>query len=133
MLYPTRDETVAAFARYRSQLTGFFRVPTPDWDSIKWVWDKRNTYRLANELGIPTPKTWYPRGLEELEHITANFPLAVKPAIKEHFFYATRAKAWRANNHVELRDLFQRLAAQMESGEVMIQDLIPGGGSLQFA
>lgn len=133
VLYPTRDETVAAFARHRSQLADFFRVPTPDWNTIKWVWDKRNTYRLANELGIPTPKTWYPRGLEELEHITANFPLAVKPAIKEHFFYATRAKAWRANNHFELRDLFQRLPAQMESGEVMIQDLIPGGGGQQFA
>jgi D-aspartate ligase len=133
VLYPTRDETVAAFARYRSQLTDFFRVPTPDWDTIKWAWDKRNTYRLANELGIPTPRTWYPRGLEELEHISTNFPLAVKPAIKEHFFYATKTKAWRVNNRAELVHRFHQLPAQMESGEVMIQDLIPGGGSQQFA
>ena len=133
VLYPTRDETVAAFARYRKLLAEFFRVPTPGWETIQWVWDKRNTYRLANELGIPIPQTWYPSDLEALEQIEANTPCAVKPAIKEHFFYATKAKAWRANNRKELRELFLRATAQVESGEVMIQDLIPGDGQQQFA
>jgi D-aspartate ligase len=133
VLYPTRDETVAAFARYRPLLTESFRVPTPGWDTMKWVWDKRNTYHLANELGIPTPKTWYPRNRQDLEQIRDDPPFAVKPAIKEHFFYATRAKAWRANNRAELQALFLRAAAQVKPGEVMIQDLIPGDGHRQFA
>ena len=133
VLYPTRDETVAAFARYQPLLRESFRVPTPGWETMKWVWDKRNTYRLANELGIPTPKTWYPRNREDLEQIFTDPPFAVKPAIKEHFFYATKAKAWRANNRAELEELFLRAAAQVESGEVMIQDLIPGDGRQQFA
>ena len=133
VLYPTRDETVAAFARYRSILTEFFRVPTPGWETIQWVWDKRNTYRLANELGIPTPKTWYPHNVAELEQITIDPPLALKPAIKEHFIYATKAKAWRANNQIELRELFQRAVSQVGPGEVMVQDLIPGDGRQQFA
>ncbi len=133
VLYPTRDETVAAFARNRMALSEFFLVPTPDWNITKWVWDKRNTYRLANELGIPIPQTWYPERLEDLEGILADPPLAVKPAIKEHFIYATKAKAWRANTRTELRDLFQKAAAQVGPGEVMIQDLIPGDGRQQFA
>jgi len=133
LLYPTRDETVAAIARYRSLLTKFFRVATPDWNTMQWVWDKRNTYHLADELGIPVPRTWYPTGLEDLEHIHADLPLAIKPAIKEHFIYATKAKAWRANTRFELQELFQRAAAQVEPGEVMIQDLIPGDGAQQFA
>ena len=133
VLYPTRDETVAAFARHRSLLTPFFRVPTPDWNTTRWVWDKRNTYRLANELGIPTPRTWYPRDSEDLERICGDFPLAVKPAIKEHFIYATKVKAWRANSRSELQELFQRAAEQVGPGEVMIQDLIPGDGCQQFA
>jgi D-aspartate ligase len=133
VLYPTRDETVAAFARYRALLTRFFRVPTPDWETMQWVWDKRNTYQLANELGIPTPRTWYPRNLQDLEQIRADPPFAVKPAIKEHFFYATKAKAWRANNRTELKELFHKAAAQVEPGEVMIQDLVPGDGQQQFA
>src|SRR5438034_9883502 len=69
VLYPTRDETVAAFSRYRTLLSEWFRVPTPAWDTIQWVWDKRNTYRLAQDLGIPTPRTWYVSDSSELEQI----------------------------------------------------------------
>ena len=57
VLYPTREELVAALSRNRAELSEVFRVPTPDWDSVKWAWDKRNTYRLARELDIPTPIT----------------------------------------------------------------------------
>src|SRR5437899_2435293 len=52
---------------------------------------------------------------------------------EEHFIYATKAKAWRANNRTELRELFQRAVRQVGLGEVMIQDLIPGDGRQQFA
>jgi D-aspartate ligase len=133
VLFPTRDETVAAFSHYREPLAKFFRVPTPEWNTTKWAWDKRNTYRLANELGIPTPRTWYPSEIGELDEIPADPPFAVKPAIKEHFIYSTKAKAWRANDRTELRELFQQASALVGAGEVMIQDLIPGGGDRQFA
>ena len=43
VLYPTRDETVAALSTHRSELSELFRVPTPAWESVKWLWDKRNT------------------------------------------------------------------------------------------
>ena len=133
VLYPTRDETVAAFARHRSRLAAFFRVPTPEWSTVQWLWDKRNTYCLATELKIPTPRTCWPGSLAELERLEFTGPVAIKPAIKEHFIYATKAKAWRADNRTELRELFQRAASYVEPGEVMIQDLIPGNGDRQFA
>src|SRR5918996_498609 len=50
VLYPTREETVAALSRHRAELAELFRVPTPRWDVVKWAWDKRNTYQLAEEL-----------------------------------------------------------------------------------
>src|SRR2546426_11083634 len=118
VLYPTREELVAAFSRYRSVLTELFRVPTPEWSTIQWAWDKRNTYRLAGELGIPTPRTWCPRNLDELRGIEAEPPLAIKPAIKEHFIYATKAKAWRADSPTELEDLLHPAAAPGGPGAV---------------
>jgi D-aspartate ligase len=133
VLYPTRDETVAAFSRYRSELMEYFRVPTPNWSTAQWAWDKRNTYRLAQELGIPTPRTWYPNDLSELEQIEVNSPLVIKPAIKEHFIYATKAKAWLANNRTELLERFQQAVAITGPGEIMIQELIPGDGRQQFS
>ncbi len=133
VLYPTRDETVAALARNRSLLTTFFRVPTPEWERVQWAWDKRNTYRLAEKLGIPTPLTWYPNCVEDLDQVTIPPPFAVKPSVKEHFFYATKVKAWRANDRAELRTLFLRAKEVVGPGDVMIQDLIPGDGRQQFA
>ena len=134
VLYPTREELVAAFSHNRSELSEVFRVPTPDWESVKWAWDKRNTYRLAEKLGIPTPITYYPEHVDQLTLLDGLAPpFVLKPAIKEHFFYATKAKAWRANSHSQLRTLYQEASKLAGSGEIMVQELIPGGGSQQFS
>jgi len=134
VLFPTRDEQVAAFSRNRDELARQFRVPTPCWESVQWAWDKRNTYKRAKELDIPIPATHYPNTLDDLHELDGlSGPFAIKPAIKEHFVYATKAKAWRANNHEELRDLFQKASEVVEPGEVMIQEVIPGDGTRQFS
>src|SRR5262249_18769871 len=93
VLFPTRDENVAAFSIHRDRLAEFFRVTTPSWETIRWAWDKSNTYHLAEKLGIPAPRTWNPQSADELPGLYAHLPLAVKPAVKENFFYATGAKA----------------------------------------
>jgi predicted ATP-grasp superfamily ATP-dependent carboligase len=133
VLYPTRDEVVAALSRHRADLAGFFRVPTPGWHTVRWAWDKRNTYRLATRLGIPVPRTWYPRDVDELDAVSLALPVAVKPAIKEHFIYATKVKAWRADSRAELAKRFVDAAALVPPGEVMIQELIPGDGRQQYS
>jgi D-aspartate ligase len=133
VLFPTRDEQVAALAAHRDRLARDFRVPTPGLDSIRHVWDKRETYQLAEQLSIPIPRCWFPRTQADLAAIDVGRPLVVKPAIKEHFFYATHAKAWRADNRAELTDAFRRAAEIVEDGEVIVQELIPGGGQEQYA
>jgi predicted ATP-grasp superfamily ATP-dependent carboligase len=124
---------VAAFSRHRSVLTEWFRVPTPGWNTIQWAWDKRNTYRLAKELGIPTPRTWQVCDVGDLDRLDAVPPVVLKPAIKEHFLYATKAKAWRADTRAELAARFAQATALIGSDEVLIQELIPGDGRQQFA
>jgi len=134
VLYPTREELVAAFSRYRAELSQVFRVPTPGWESVRWAWDKRNTYQMAEELGIPVPATYYPQSVDDLDALDGlTPPFAIKPAIKEHFIYATKAKAWRADNHAELKSLFRKASALVGPGEVMVQELVPGGGSQQYS
>ena len=134
ILYPTRDELVAAVSRNREELSAMFRVPTADWESVRWAWDKRNTYEMAEQLDIPIPWTRYPQSVEELsEFDDLTPPFAIKPAIKEHFVYATRVKAWCANSHSELREMYQKAFDLVGPGEVMVQEVIPGGGSQQFS
>jgi D-aspartate ligase len=133
VLYPTREETVAALSRNRAVLSEMFRVPTADWSTVRWAWDKRNTYWLAGLLRIPAPRTWYPSDASELGAIDAEPPFVIKPAVKEDFLYATKAKAWRADSRRALRVRFDQAAKLVRPGEVMIQELIPGDGHSQFA
>ncbi len=133
VLYPTRDETVAALSVYRDRLCKLYRVPTPRWQTVQWLWDKRKTYELASQLGIPAPRTWRVKDVKDLDQIEGHFPVALKPAIKEHFIYVTRAKAWRANNLNRLRSLVAAALRFMPADEILIQDLIPGNGSCQYS
>ena len=133
VLFPTRDETVAAFSIHRERLVEFFRVTTPSWDTVRWAWDKNNTWKIAEQLGIPSPRTWNVKSAEELSALYQYLPLAVKPAIKEHFFYATGAKAWRAETPGQLRELFQRAAKQIKVEDIMLQEIIPGDGHQQLS
>ncbi|HVM61067.1 MAG TPA: ATP-grasp domain-containing protein [Verrucomicrobiae bacterium] len=132
ILYPTRDETVAALSRHRDLLSRSFRVPTMHWDVVRWAWDKRNTYQMALDLGIPIPKTWFLSSLDDVDRLDLRFPLIIKPAIKEHFIYATKAKGWRANSRDELIRLLQQAAGFVPVPELMLQEYIPGGSGQQY-
>jgi D-aspartate ligase len=133
VLFPTRDEIVAALAHHREKLSEMYRVPVPKWSTVQWMLDKRNTYKLARQLNIPIPRTWDALTDETLDEIDSPFPLVLKPAIKEHFFYATKAKAWRINTRAELHLMFRRASELTGASEVIIQDMIPGDGRQQFS
>ena len=133
MLYPTREENVAGIAANRDMLRQEFRVPTPGLASILYAWDKREVYSLAERLSIPVPRTWFPQSEEDLAAIEVDEPVVLKPAIKEHFFYATHAKAWRADTAAELLAAFRRATEIMSASEIIVQEMIPGGGEQQYA
>jgi predicted ATP-grasp superfamily ATP-dependent carboligase len=133
ILYPTRDEIVAAISRRRDSLLPHFRVPTPPWETIRWAVDKRNTYELALELGIPTPWTAWPKDDTELAALDVQLPAVIKPAIKERFMKETGAKAWRVDSRDELITRFHQAQQIVPDGQVMLQELIPGNGERQYA
>lgn len=129
--YAGRDS--CAFARHWDRLAEFFRVSTGDWKSVQWAWDKKKSYELAERLGIPAPRTYNIQNETELETLASRLPLAVKPAIKEHFFYATGAKAWRADSAEQLRLLYRKATKQIRSDEILLQEIIPGDGNQQYS
>jgi len=133
VLFPTRDELVEAFSRNKSALAEVFRVPTPEWDVVKWACNKWNTYTLAEKIGIPIPKTWCPRTVADIDAIDTIFPVCIKPAVKVEFFYATKAKAWRAENRDELKLMFEKALPLVGSSEILVQEIIPGDGTTQFS
>ncbi|MCW2771146.1 MAG: hypothetical protein JWR27_2579 [Aeromicrobium sp.] len=133
VLFPTREETVAAVAQNRDELARTFRVPTPSWRTVRVAWDKRRTYQVAERLGIDVPRCWFPHSESDLSEIALDNPVIIKPAIKEHFFYETGAKAWRADDRAELLHKFRLATSIIPVEEVIVQELVPGGGEGQLA
>src|SRR5947209_16720158 len=52
----------------------FFRLTTPPWEVMRWANDKRLTYRLAGDLDIPHPWTYYPKGRDDVAALKGPFP-----------------------------------------------------------
>lgn len=133
VLIPTRDETVAAFSRYRAELAEFFTVTTGEWEGVQWAWDKKKTYDLAQKLEIPCPETFNPKCPDDLPSLYDRLPLAIKPTIKENFFYATGAKAWRCDSIEQLHRNYDRALRQIRPEEILIQEIVPGDGNEQYS
>jgi len=110
VLFPTRDETVVACAKHRDVLAKQFRVSVPPWESTRWASDKRLTYRLAAQVGVPAPHATAP---EEQSNRDGGFPLVIKPAFKSPFIYKTGVKAWHVDTPEELSQRTEDAAAHI--------------------
>lgn len=126
VLFPSTDESVRVLSQRRDCLSEYYRVTTPAWDVVKFLYDKRLTHRLALELQVPIPETCCPGSLQALASLALEYPVVLKPAITIHLTYATKKKAYRANDWKELAALFEMMAAIMDPDEILIQELIPG-------
>jgi D-aspartate ligase len=132
-LFASGDETAAFVARHHDELADRFRLTTPPWAVTRYAYDKRLTYPLAESLGVDVPRTWYPRDGDDVAAIDCEFPVAIKPAVKDGFNRLTAAKAWRVDSRAELAARYAEACTLVEPDTLMVQDVIPGGGSEQLS
>jgi predicted ATP-grasp superfamily ATP-dependent carboligase len=132
-LFPTADETAALLARHHAELGRHYTHTSPAWESVRWAYDKRLTYELADRVGVAAPRTARPLTAEEAAEVDIPFPAVLKPAIKDSFNPLTVAKAWRVDSRPELAQRYREAAELMDPATLMVQELIPGGGESQFS
>ncbi len=100
---------------------------------VQWACDKRFTHRLAQQVGVPYPRTWYPTCEDDLDSMEISYPVIIKPAVSIHFQHAIRLKALPANTNEELRAHYRLAASVINADEIMIQEMIPGDGRAQYS
>ena len=132
-LFPTSDETAALLAKGYAQLKEKFVLTTPSWESLRWAYDKRLTYRLAASVSVRHPWTLYPRSREDSALREAVFPMILKPAVKSEPCRFTRDKAWLVADRAELMERYDEACTMIDQNEIMLQELIPGSGDCQFS
>lgn len=131
--FPNGDATAALMARHHRLLSERFVLTVPPWEVLRWAYDKRLTYQLAAELGVDHMWTHCPSNAEELAAVDYRFPVILKPATKERSNRFTRAKAWRVDSREELETRYREACSLVPASEVLVQELIPGGGEHQFS
>jgi D-aspartate ligase len=126
LLIPTSDETLGAISRHKTLLENHYLVACTEWNITEQFIDKKYTYALAEEIGVPAPKTTIPHSIEDVERYseTVQFPCLVKPCKSHTFFDRYKRKMTKVEN------LKQMVAAYQEAAgsdlEMMLQELIPG-------
>src|SRR3989338_1960049 len=81
VVFPLMNNTVSFFSKHMKELSKYTTIPQVENEKMILAMDKSNTFKIAEKIGIPMPKTYYPADLSELKEISEEFsyPLILKP------------------------------------------------------
>ena len=66
LLVPADDATLLTVSKHKDFLSQYYEVACSGWDVTKQFLDKKYTYNIADQLGVPTPKTITPKSNSDL-------------------------------------------------------------------
>lgn len=123
MMFPMEDATIDVVLEHRTEFERLTRIPLPSTESMRIASDKAATIHLAQNLGIPIPKTYWPDSDVELSQLMSeiSFPAVIKPT------HGSGSRGLRyAATPSELVDAYR--IVNKTSHRPLIQELIPRTG-----
>lgn len=126
VVVPTDEEAAVLVAEHADVLGDLFlisRSRTPG--LVRTLASKRGLYELCLEHGVPTPETWFPESLDEIEKYALNgdFPVVVK---NREAFGRRAAPVVRSTTIVHTSEELMSLAVQWpDPPGVVLQEHIP--------
>ena len=133
VLFAGGDAEVKFVAQNHKALAAIFTLTTPSWDVARFALDKRAMNARAAELGLAQPLSRYPRSRDDLATLGIRYPVVIKPALCEGRNAFVVAKAWRADDLPALAARYDKAEALVGADRIMVQELIPGDGRVQFS
>ena len=129
-LIPADDATLITVSKNKNKLNEYYITQCTDWEITQQFLDKKYTYFLAEKIGVPAPKTFFIKNINEIERFAeiVGFPCIIKPCYSHRYFERFRKKMVKVNNLHDLKEEF--LKADRSGIEVMIQELIEGDDTL---
>lgn len=126
LLIPTGDYFATFLSHNKPVLSQCYHVGVADWVHARIFLEKDETYRLADEAGVPHPHFLQPRSMAELEaHIPQmQLPIMIKPVHSHAFVSEFREKLFINETFEDLRANFQRVLDAEQ--DVVVMEIIPG-------
>lgn len=133
ILVASADAEVEFVSRQYDRLSRTFVLTLPPWEQLEWACEKARAYERAIELGIGVPSIFSVRSWEEATRLALQFPIVLKPSSRVARNAFTLAKAWKIERAEDFLPAFGRAAGHVGVENVVIQELVPGGGECQFS
>jgi predicted ATP-grasp superfamily ATP-dependent carboligase len=125
-MIPTADDEVLRISENRQKLEEFFLFVLADHWILQSCVEKRHFYPLVEKLGFPSPLTFFPESLQEVETLSREleFPFLVKPSRSLAFQEKFHRKSFVIKSK---EDLDRVIRALEDTGlHVLLQEIIPG-------
>ncbi|MDA5640036.1 MULTISPECIES: polysaccharide deacetylase family protein [Agrobacterium] len=133
LLVPSGDGEVQLVAQHREELSALYKIVLPDWAELQWLCEKPLLYQRAAELGVDIPRTYALTSAADIDTLDILFPVILKPNMGGGDTTIARAKVIRADDRHALKTAFADASEEIGVGNVVVQELIPGGGESQFS
>ncbi len=133
VIFPTNDYHVKVISQNKSLLEKYFSISTDYWNVVINFYNKCHTYRLAEKIGIPFPKTWFPLSVYDLSSMNISFPCIIKPAVMHEFYKKLKKKVFYCKDFDDLLNNYQKSLAIIPSEEIIVQEIIPGPSKNQYS
>lgn len=129
VLIPSNDHAVYTISKHKLILEDYYKVITPVVNIIEKIYDKKRLLSIANECGVPIPKTVYLKSWDDSVIETIKFPVITKGRNGLSFYKSIRKKALLAENINQLRLDLRVIAEKFDLGKTFTQELIPFDGT----
>ena len=135
LLIPTNDEMVFWLTHNNGLLKEKFFLGIPNFDTVDLFYNKRNTYKFAEQNSISIPKSWHPNSASQVEELanSITYPVIIKPAVMHIFHKQLRKKAILCINKYELIKQFYELSKSFSAQELIVQEFLTGGAKSLFS
>lgn len=130
------DGYAELLAKHKAELQEVFVVPYIDYDLLEKLISKEGFYEIAEQYGLPYPKTKivtladYQNGT--YTDLPFNFPVELKPEDPVSWLdvqFEGRKKTFTLKNQAELADVINKIYTNGYKADLIIQDFIPGDDS----
>ncbi len=132
-IFPTNDMHVRLLSMNRQSLERSYLISTDKWEVVKTFYNKKETYRLAQKLGIPLARTYYPKDRSSLEAIDILFPCIIKPAVMYDFYKKSGKKVLICKDFNDMLRKYDEALNIIPADEIIIQEIIQGSGWNQYS
>jgi predicted ATP-grasp superfamily ATP-dependent carboligase len=140
LLIPVTDFTSIPIIEYKDEIEDYVKVAAPPYETAIKAIDKAQTIKIAQQHGIPCPKTFLVSDSDSLKEIAEDvrYPVVIKPRVKvlwteERAIMLKVTPINYAYNHDDLIKKYAKISSQLDEFDVpheffLIQEFAKGEG-----